>query len=239
MTERPREPEEFNPYAPPLSIESDRGGTLFADGSNPVTSAKFRITPDDVREARRGLKAAVVLNREMKFLLFFPGFIALIMIFGVILNFLAPQRPGERPRPGQTEVIAVCGIAGAVLALVAILRKARKGKGAESPDEITVTIESDGLRIREGDDYESKTSWFRVSEIRETPTLILFLVRVFDPIRGKERVSMAYPIPRRAFTPPEAAASFLETARRWHAEAIAAKAAETDAPNFQSADQSL
>jgi hypothetical protein len=240
MTERTHEPEEFNPYAPPRSAEPGRGGTPFADGSAPVTSVKYRITPDDLREARRGLKAAAVLNRERKFLLFLPAFLALIMILGVILNFLAPQRPGERPRPGRTEVIIVCSIAGAVLILVAVRWNARKGKGAESPHEITATIEPDGLRIREGDFHESKTSWTQCQEIRETPTFILFLIRVFDPLRGRERASMAYPIPKRAFALPEAAASFLETARRWHAEAIAAKPAEAGgaAPNSQAADQS-
>jgi hypothetical protein len=237
MMARPREPEEFNPYTPPLSAEPGRGGTPLAEGVGPVTSVKYRLMPDDIREALRGLKGAVLLTRELKFLLFFPGFIAVIMILGVILNFLASQRPGERPRPGQTEVIVVCGMAGALLGLVVILWKVRKGKGAESPDEITATIAPDGLRIYEGDNYESKTSWSRINEIRETPNLILLLIRAFDPLRGKERVSMTYAIPRRAFTTPEAAASFLETARRWHAEAIAAKPAETgsDTPNFLTA----
>jgi len=230
MTEKSYESEEYNPYAPPASAGADPEQFGQAAGTMPVTSVRYHVTLDDLREARRGLKVAVLLNREVKFVLFLISFIAVIVMLGVLANTLLPRSSPEMAQsPKPRRPVAAFVVAGASLGIVALFWNVRKRKGGQSPHEIAATIEPDGLRIREGDFHKSWCSWTRVSEIRETPTILLIVIQVFDPLRGRERASMAYPVPKRAFATPEAAASFLEAARRWHAEAIVSEASKQDA----------
>ena len=110
-----------------------------------------------------------------------------------------------------------------LIAVTIWMRIARR-RAKDSPHDITTIITPEGISTRESDFFEAKSSWNRCSEIRETPTIILFFTQSFDPARGKDVTAAAYPVPKRAFGTPEAASSFLENARRWHAEATAGKA---------------
>jgi hypothetical protein len=238
MTERPREPEEFNPYAPPLAADPGRGAASRPDGMAPVTSVSYRLTPEDVRDAQQGLGAV----KPRPWLIFVPAIVAFVVVFYFSDQ---PSRPRPAPDvdPGSSQwtallAMAVPTVGLLVLLVVVIVGWFKRRKGMESPHEITTTIDPEGLRMLEADFYNAKTSWPRFSEIRETPTMILFLNNAFDPTRGKDVMLSVVPIPKRAFTTPEAAASFLEAARRWHAAAIAAKPSEAGhaAPNAQPVD---
>lgn len=238
MTERPREPEDVNPYAPPLSAELGRGVAPLAEGSAPVTSVTFRITSEDLRDARRGMIGPTPGWEGKK-----PLFYLLLMIVTFVVVYMktgstVPVQPRELEpdrgdRPSIWFVFApLLIIPGTLVGIILIQRFGRWGKSKESPNESTVTIEPGGMRVRDGNSSDTQSSWTMYEQIRETPTMILVLFQNFDMNHGKV-IPTAIPIPKRAFATPEAAASFLETARRWHAEAIAAKPSEAggDAPN--------
>ena len=222
MTEERQGADDFNPYAPPASVGPGGGTAPLAEGSVPVTTVTYRLTPEDALEAQRGIR-----KTEVKIGKWF--LVPLVVVsFAVVFYFSGQkQRPAPAPQPASQPIQwgAIFQLFSLLFFVVFVLyqRFGNRGKGKESPHEITMTIDPAGVRMLEGDFHDARTTWGRCSEIRETPSMILIFTQAFDPSRGKDVTAGAVPIPKRAFDSPEAAASFLEAARRWHAGAIAAE----------------
>ena len=204
---------ELDPNVPPASGGANRGRSVAAGGEMTVTSVTYRLAANDIRAARRAMLAGNLLPTQMGRAIFCLGIMA---IAALVASSCQKSDPPPDRLTGTNLFLLAVGVS-----IPIIFWLFRRGKGAESPHEVTAKIEPEGLRLREGDLYDSRSAWARFAEIREAPTQILFVIRSFDPTRGKEVTTSGYPIPKRAFDSPEAAASFLETARRWHAEAVA------------------
>ncbi len=85
----------------------------------------------------------------------------------------------------------------------------------ESRGPITLAISPEGYTLRDANGSRHLSqSWAAVPGVGSDERYLILAYQVLDPRRG---MTLNHLIPRRAFPTPEAAESFLASARRWHA----------------------
>jgi hypothetical protein len=199
----------FNPYQAPARAE-DGDGPGESPPGDPVTFVAFHLRTEDLRHFQ---KATCSLSAGLLTGSIFGSFA--LGGWGILTSILVGARQGDHRRSLGLLIMSALHVVGATVAVVAT-KQSRRSAPDELAEEWSIRLTPGALIVNQSGISVTRRFWSSISEIRETPHLIIFLLTDALPGRRNAQVS-AHLAPLRAFETPGADRSFLDTARRFHA----------------------
>jgi hypothetical protein len=218
----------FNPYQAPAGFEESEASEGSPSG-DPVTFVAFHLRTEDLLHFQEATRPRWITPTIL-------AFFAIVAVTFVASTIIRLRRGDLLPSLAPGSPLPLFLVVAGLTAMSLVANRFRRTSPEELAEQWTVRLAPEALFVAEVGVSETCRAWSSVSEIRETSHLILFLLHNALPAQSLKADTFLHApstwvhlaallkaqtfihvVPLRAFASPEAARSFLDTARRFHA----------------------